>query len=172
MLLQKNQCHTGMKFSLQKAGNRKRCLWFILMLLVMAIIFIFSSQNGETSSEVSSFAEKILAFLHIDWLITPGMVHGIGISVRKWAHIYVYMALGITSSMWIGTWQLPVWKRGSLAAVICCAYSATDEFHQTFVPGRCGTWRDMIYDGSGWLAGILLVLAAAGIYSRYCRKCQ
>lgn len=144
-------------------GKMKRAIWFGLMAFVMVLIFLFSAQNGDTSSEVSSFAEQILGFLHIDWLITPDMVHGIGISVRKWAHIYVYMALGITSCMWVGTWPFGVWKRGGIAVLICFLYSASDEFHQTFVPGRYGTWKDMIYDGTGWAAGILLVLAASGI---------
>ena len=145
----------------------KRRIWFLLMIAVMAVIFFFSGQNGEESSDISSKAAWLLACLHIDWLITPDMVHGIGISVRKWAHIYVYMALGITSSMWIGTWHLPAWKRAGLAAVICCLYSATDEFHQTFIPGRCGTWRDMLYDGAGWAVGIALVLAGSAIYRYY-----
>lgn len=144
--------------------EKKRIIWFILMISVMLLIFIFSGQDGEESSEMSSLAEQILAFLRIDWLITADMVHGIGISVRKWAHIYVYMALGITCSMWLGTWKLPSWKQGGLGALICCVYSATDEFHQSFVPGRCGTWKDMLYDGTGWAAGILLVLAVSFIW--------
>ena len=149
-----------------KKLKRRRVLWFCLMVFVMVGIFVFSGQDGETSTEVSSLAERILSVLHIDWLITPGMVHGISVSVRKWAHIYVYMALGITSSMWLGTWPFVFWKRGGIAALICCVYSATDEFHQTFVPGRCGTWKDMLYDGSGWAAGILLVLTSAAVFRR------
>lgn len=137
------------------------------MAAVMVLIFFFSGQNGEESSAMSSKAAEILSLLHLDWLITPDIVHGIGISVRKWAHIYVYMALGITSSMWIGTWDLDVWKRAGLAAGICCLYSATDEFHQTFIPGRCGTWKDMIYDATGWIAGIGLVLIGTAVYRQY-----
>ncbi|MDY4969681.1 MAG: VanZ family protein [Lachnospiraceae bacterium] len=154
-------------FVADKKLRRQRGLWFCLMVFVMGVIFVFSGQDGDTSSEVSSLAEQVLAALHIDWLITPDMVQGIGISVRKWAHIYVYMALGMSACMWLGTWPFCWWKRGGLAAVICCVYSATDEFHQTFVPGRCGTWRDMLYDGSGWAAGILLILAVSAIYRRF-----
>lgn len=138
-------------------------LWFCLMIAVMIGIFYFSSQDGETSSQMSSRVAALLAFLHIDWLITPDMVHGISVSVRKWAHIYIYLALGFTSSMWTGTFVSRVWKQAGLAALISCLYSATDEFHQSFVPGRCGTWRDMIYDGSGWSVGILLSLVVIAI---------
>lgn len=146
--------------------NLRQKLWFYLMIAVMIGIFYFSSQDGETSSNMSSRVAALLAFLHIDWLITPDMVHGISVSVRKWAHIYIYMVLGFTSSMWAGTFISRIWKQAGLAALISCLYSATDEFHQSFVPGRCGTWRDMIYDGSGWIIGILLSVLITAIVNR------
>lgn len=61
-----------------KILKRRRVLWFCLMVFVMAGIFVFSGQDGETSTEVSSLAERILSVLHIGWLITPGMVHVAG----------------------------------------------------------------------------------------------
>ncbi|MDO5411400.1 MAG: VanZ family protein [Lachnospiraceae bacterium] len=152
---------------MERRMKKRRFCWFVLLLLIMLLIFSFSAQSGEASSEMSSRAEKLLALLKIDWLITPDTVRGIGVSVRKWAHIYVYMALGITACMWIGTWFFSVWKRMGLAALLCCIYSASDEFHQSFVPGRCGTVRDMLYDGVGWAAGIMLVIAAGMIRSYF-----
>ena len=35
-------------------------------------------------------------------------------------------------------------------------YAASDEFHQTFVPGRDGNIVDVLIDSSGALVGILL----------------
>jgi VanZ family protein len=35
-------------------------------------------------------------------------------------------------------------------------YAATDELHQTFVRGRHGTPRDLIYDATGALLGLLV----------------
>ncbi len=36
-----------------------------------------------------------------------------------------------------------------LAAVICIAYAASDEWHQTFVPDRYGTTWDVLIDSLG-----------------------
>ena len=43
----------------------------------------------------------------------------------------------------------PAWSLGVL-------YAATDEFHQTFVPGRAGELSDVLLDSLGCLAGIFL----------------
>lgn len=36
-----------------------------------------------------------------------------------------------------------------LAALIAVAFAASDEWHQTFVPGRGGTWVDVVIDTGG-----------------------
>lgn len=35
-------------------------------------------------------------------------------------------------------------------------YALSDEYHQTFVPGRNGTFVDLLIDASGALVGLLL----------------
>ena len=37
----------------------------------------------------------------------------------------------------------------ALAMFFCIAYAATDEWHQTFVPDRFGTFQDVLIDGLG-----------------------
>ena len=36
-----------------------------------------------------------------------------------------------------------------MAAALCLLFAVSDEYHQTFVPGRGGTWRDVAIDGIG-----------------------
>jgi VanZ family protein len=36
-----------------------------------------------------------------------------------------------------------------MAVLLCLVYAVTDEWHQTFVPGREGTLRDVVIDGVG-----------------------
>ena len=46
---------------------------------------------------------------------------------------------------------------GALAAwLIGTAYAVTDEFHQSFVPGRSCELRDVMIDSCGVLTGVLL----------------
>jgi VanZ family protein len=48
-----------------------------------------------------------------------------------------------------------------LPAIITVLYGATDEFHQSFVPGRDASWLDLLSDSAGALAGAVLVRLAA-----------
>lgn len=45
-----------------------------------------------------------------------------------------------------------------LSTVITVSYGISDEYHQSFVPGREASVRDVLADGAGALVGILLIL--------------
>jgi VanZ like family len=47
----------------------------------------------------------------------------------------------------------------ALTSALCVLFAISDEYHQTFVPGRGGTWRDVAIDGLGvGLAGAFVWL--------------
>lgn len=46
------------------------------------------------------------------------------------------------------------------AFALCFLYALSDEFHQTFVPGRGFEWIDLLADGVGSVVGIVLKLKA------------
>lgn len=52
-----------------------------------------------------------------------------------------------------------------LAWAITTAYGASDEFHQSFVPGRSAELADLVADGLGAAAAVV-VLGASGIIAR------
>lgn len=45
-----------------------------------------------------------------------------------------------------------------LAVILCSFFAMLDEYHQTFVPGRGGTWTDVAIDGLGILLAALIAL--------------
>ena len=47
-----------------------------------------------------------------------------------------------------------IWR---LSAVLSILYGASDEWHQTFVPGRHATFADWVADVLGSIAGVLAV---------------
>ena len=47
------------------------------------------------------------------------------------------------------------------ALVFCFLYACTDEYHQTFVPGRAGALKDVFVDLAGAAFGLVLVLIAS-----------
>ena len=60
--------------------------------------------------------------------------------LRKGAHVCEYLILTVLLRRCV---------RPSLAALIALGYAASDEWHQTFVPGREGVPRDVAIDGIG-----------------------
>jgi len=91
----------------------------------------------------------------------PDLSSGLGawdVLLRKIAHASVYAALCFL-------WWRALRPTGSsdvraLAAawLIAIAYSATDEWHQSFVTGRHGTPLDVLIDAGGASAAALLVM--------------
>jgi VanZ family protein len=94
-------------------------------LLMMAIIFGFSSIP---SVEMPRFG--IFDF-----------------SVKKLGHALGYGLLAVAYQHGLGG------KRPWLAWLMAVAYAATDEFHQSFVPGRnASPWDVLVFDNLGALA--------------------
>ena len=68
--------------------------------------------------------------------------------LRKLAHTVEYAVLGALLCRAVG--------RVDLAFVLAVLYGASDEFHQTFVPGRHGSPVDVVIDSVGIVVGIVL----------------
>ena len=45
----------------------------------------------------------------------------------------------------------------AIALVIVFLYACTDEFHQLFIPGRSGEFRDVMVDTCGGIIGLILI---------------
>ena len=59
-------------------------------------------------------------------------------------------------------------RDAAIAWVIATVYGATDEFHQSFVPGRSADWLDLAADAAGAFAAVS-ALWACGIIARSVR---
>lgn len=91
-----------------------------------AFIFILSSQSTLASLSVSVW----------DFIF------------KKSAHIFVYAVLFWLTDRALATTQnkSAYQKSWWLPLLICVLYAASDEIHQSFVPGRYATFRDIGYD--------------------------
>lgn len=112
----------------------KRDSWlgrWLPLLLMMGIIFFASHQPA---TDLPSFGL---------W----------DVSVKKAGHFlgYAVLALGALRAVLDG-------KRPYLTAItIAFLYALTDEFHQTFIPGRTGTLMDVAIDMSGAFTCLWLI---------------
>ena len=102
----------------------------------MAVIFLFSAQPNLSSG--------------LGWIDHVG---------RKFVHASEYALLcflcwrALRTVMDRTAALLPAW-------ILATLYAVTDEFHQTFVTGRHGTWVDVVIDSLGAGVFALLMLRA------------
>jgi len=73
--------------------------------------------------------------------------------LRKLAHAAEYVILSALLARAAG---ITGWRGVVLASAIGALYAASDEWHQTFVPGRKGNGWDFLLDSAASLAGAYL----------------
>lgn len=142
---------------LTKQGRVGRVLSIILFIFWLSLIFFFSNQNGELSSQSSSLVVNIVnSFLQlfnpsIDISIYPVATF----IIRKFAHMFLYFILYLITYYMM--YQFKIEKRKSLALFFCFFYAITDEVHQLFINERSGQIKDVLIDTSGSLIAVLLI---------------
>ncbi len=119
---------------------------------------IFTLSTGTYGSSFSAWLlREFLRLLHLE--VSPPTFGVLHFCLRKLAHLTEY---GIFSSLLYGSLERGrslEWRaRTALWCVLMAgAYSLTDEFHQSFVPGRTASWMDCGIDTVGAFLGMLLV---------------
>ena len=149
----------------------KKILLFVVLVLWSALIFSFSSQRAEDSASLSrDLAKKVIT--------TIEKVFGIDVNsnaddedgkagrffgliehyLRKTAHFFLFMVLGIISSALAGEYSGKYKYAFAVALLYCLFYAASDEIHQLFVPGRAGMLRDVALDFCGSAVGSIIYI--------------
>lgn len=128
-------------------------------LALLFLIFGFSAQDGETSGslsfEISLFLVKLFSPLLPASATEATLMEyaeQIHLYVRKAAHMTEYFLLALSLQLPLAAWfsHLPFWKLRIVTGFLCTVLlAASDEFHQTFVPGRSGNFIDVCIDSIG-----------------------
>lgn len=133
--------------------KRKYFRWF-LVISWMAVIFMFSSQNGESSNENNKFVVYLFNLLGLDLdKILGGLSSFI---IRKAAHFTEYFILYVLLHRAL-TEDYSKRKSLSVSLIGTFLYACSDEIHQAFVPERGPSFRDVLVDTSGGLLGTVLI---------------
>jgi VanZ family protein len=124
----------------------KKIFKWTILIGWMVVIFVFSSQPAAISDEKSRFVIYLFNMLGLNLDSAFGDLSNF--IVRKAGHLTEYFILSILAyNVLVEEFRV---KTALLWAVIVVfLYACTDEFHQTFVPGREGAVRDVIIDTSG-----------------------
>ena len=146
----------------------KKILCWLLVLIWLIVIFCFSAKNGETSSGQSNgviigvlaegtvvaqkagIIERNLSQEEIN--IVLDNFNGV---IRKIAHATIYFVLAILIVIALNTRADTFLRNMLIAVILCFLYSITDEYHQTLVAGRTGTFLDCLIDTFGAVAACL-----------------
>lgn len=156
--------------------NKRMSIFLVLAILWMAVIFAFSSRDGDESTndshEVGLFIGKIIIpnFEKKTEEEQIEFAEDIDFLIRKIAHGTEYAILGMLLCGAIidvpdkRNWFIP-WVGATL-------YACTDEIHQMFVPGRDGKPLDVLIDSTGAFigAGITLLVIRNILNKRIERK--
>jgi len=133
---------------------KRRIKKWCLVVIWMTIIFIFSSQNSEESSKNNEFIVYLLNLLGID--IDSILNGNADFIIRKIAHFTEYFILyfllfnALIEDMYFTSSTI-------VAILITFLYAASDEFHQSFVPGRGPSFRDVFIDTFGGLFCMIII---------------
>lgn len=136
------------------SDRNKKALRWGLFLGWMIFIFYMSHQPGDKSSEQSRFVLYVFNLLGLKLDTYFGELATL--IIRKGAHFTEYFILFILTYNVISLYVVE--KKARLYSVIFVfLYACSDEFHQSFIPGRGPAFKDVMIDTSGGFLGYFCV---------------
>ena len=146
-----------------------RIILIILLCMTFYIIFQFSSENSEQSSTRSGQVIRKIVDLfpytkNLSGKTKTKIVKKTQPIIRKLAHFSIYTLVGILIMAFISTYKLLLWKKFGISILVGIIYAISDEYHQSFIPGRSAEIRDVLIDTSGVMVGIIIILIIISVY--------
>ena len=147
------------------------CFYWTILVLYLAIIYFFSSQNGAKSHEVSA---GLLQYLKVLILFIPGnmleflsgVVKNYEYVLRKTAHFTEYLVLALIFYKAIVVSSAKTKNSLKITLIFCFLYAVSDEVHQIFVSGRAFAVKDIIIDTAGATLGVSTIYLTKFIKTR------
>ncbi|MBW9154763.1 VanZ family protein [Clostridium estertheticum] len=143
---------------------RKKHLNWILVIGWMMVIFIFSSQVGKVSNENNKFVIYVFNLLGLNLNNIFGTLSDF--IVRKASHFTEYFILYMLIYRAMNKSKKIDMKIFIASILIVFLYACSDEFHQSFVPGRGPAFRDVMVDTCGGLTAFLFIYIRVALKKR------
>ena len=122
--------------------------------VILGMIFIYwMSTEGFASRSTSRFIEPIIRFFVPS--ISRKEIFVINGVIRKLAHVFEYMMLGILlfRAFRAGSYERRWWRWAGYSLGVVVLYAMIDEFHQLHVPLRTASIVDVGFDILGGFLG-------------------
>lgn len=143
-----------------------RAVTTLLTVVVMVMIFCFSMETADDSDKRSGVISEVFiriffpGYEQMESARQQAVYDNVQHIVRKLAHFTEYLMLGFMIRLCLESWFGHRMKKYRILALIGFAagtvYACTDEAHQLAIDGRSGQFTDVLVDGSGVLAGVIL----------------
>ena len=124
----------------------KKYFSIILSILIMILIFKFSSEDIGRSLKHSDAVSRIISYIFNGEIL---------LSVRKLAHFIIYFFLAFFLQFTFPDNCISS-KNKKIVLLMVFIYACSDEFHQIFVSGRGAHFRDVLIDTSGGMTAIFM----------------
>jgi len=153
--------------------TKKRVLFitlsWLLVLLTMLIIYNFSEESGDKSTETSGDVIKdVLDIVMPEEEITDDVVKKYQIPFRKLAHFAIFMLLGFSlANAYKITINIKLFYIYLISFGTSSLYALFDELHQGFVVGRGTTLKDFLIDSLGGLIGVCIFILLQFIFNKF-----
>lgn len=155
-----------------------RVIFFLLIMATFAVIFFFSSENGEKSGSTSRGVMRTIIDHYpptkqLEEKEKEKIVEDAQPVIRKLAHFSAYTLAGINLMAFWETFQEKKKSKRVLLALICgIVFAISDEFHQLFSVGRTARIFDVGVDSLGVLFGIAIVNFVVWLFLKIKNKKQ
>lgn len=124
------------------------------VLLWMSVIFAFSSQPSQQSGQLSlGLAERLVRLVNSQ--AGPETIGQVEEGLRKLAHALTFFILAGLISWAFSEVGIRDIRNALLSFCIGALYAASDELHQSLVPGRASQWSDFFTDAAGIILAIV-----------------
>ncbi len=152
---------------MDKLNKRRLICCLVLMAMALLVVWGNSLLPGNASAEVSSHFGKLIA----DWIpsLSPTTPDGSHL-LRKCAHFAEFFMLGNLLCWLVSAFTSHRLQIFTLAMTLGVTVAAIDEGIQRFIPGRSGSWKDVLLDSTGVLTGAMLAILFINLYTRYQQK--
>ena len=136
---------------------------FVPAIFMMCLIFSFSGQDADTSSQLS-FQVGVKVFSVANETFDKGwsmdkieqLSETSQYYIRKTAHFTEYLVLAVTVAFPLYVYGIRGIWLVILAGSFCVAFAGLDEYHQSFVAGRSPQKKDVLIDSCGVLIGVII----------------
>ncbi len=136
----------------------------VAVVLWAAVIFFMSTDVG-SSEHTAGFIDPLIRWI-VPAITQAGLEHA-HFLIRKMGHLTEYAILAIL--LWRAWTLSPTgareawhWKTALLVLLVAATFAVTDEFHQSFVPSRGASARDVAIDTCGAFLGLMLLRICRG----------